>query len=61
MAFIEQTFYGIICDGCGQQWEDGDGHEFMDDKAVVEEWAIESDWQISDCHFCDKCANSETI
>ena len=57
MAIVEQTFYGLRCDGCGKmllgEWDED---AYYDSEQYTEDVAIESGWmKVRDKHYCEDC------
>lgn len=63
----QQIFYGLKCNRCQCEFEDGDQSHFSDEETVIE-YALESDWiekngkhYCSDCYDIDEDTNQVTI
>ena len=55
----EEIFYGVKCNRCLCQYEDG-SHSFWSDKGTAIENAIESNWIKKDGkHYCPDCYTSD--
>lgn len=54
---LERTFYGVECDGCGCDLEDGCDNPFFTDSGVfAEEVARDSGWiKVRGRHYCEEC------
>lgn len=53
---IEETFYAVKCDNCGNIHEDCNGGSFLESKSDIEMDAIENDWvKTEDTHYCPNC------
>ena len=52
---VSEIFYGVKCNRCGEQYEDGE-HSFWSDEDNAIENAMESEWiEEKGKHYCDKC------
>ena len=52
---VSEIFYGVKCNRCGEQYEDGE-HSFWSDEDNAIENAIESEWiEEKGKHYCTEC------
>lgn len=52
----EKMYYGIKCDACGKEFEDGEGYSHYDERCFIEDMALSSEWiSVRGKHYCDKC------
>jgi len=52
---ISEIFYGVKCNRCGEQYEDGE-HSFWSDECGAVENAMESEWiEEKGKHYCSEC------
>lgn len=53
---VSEIFYGVKCNRCGEQFEDGE-HSFWSDENSAEENAMESEWiwEKNGKHYCPNC------
>lgn len=52
---VSEIFYGVKCNRCGEQYEDGE-HSFWSDEYNAIENAIESEWiEEKGKHYCTEC------
>lgn len=52
---VSEIFYGVKCNRCGEQYEDGE-HSFWSDESGAVENAMESEWiEEKGKHYCTKC------
>jgi hypothetical protein len=50
------TMYAGKCDGCGKQWDNGDGVIAYQEESTVKESMQDSFWHIEgDKHYCGNC------
>lgn len=59
---VSEIFYGVKCNRCGDQYEDGE-HSFWSDESSAIENAMESEWiEQKNKHYCNNChgVNGET-
>lgn len=51
-----KVFYGIVCDGCGKQFDGIDDSQYWDDIGFLEQVSDESGWiKIGNKHYCPNC------
>ena len=52
---VSEIFYGVKCNRCGEQYEDGE-HSFWSDEDNAIENAMESEWiEEKGKHYCTEC------
>lgn len=52
---VSEIFYGLKCNRCGEQYDDGE-HSFWNDESSAFENASESGWiEIKGKHYCNNC------
>ncbi len=51
------TMYAICCDGCGKEYEDGNGFSVWPDPSDVRQSANEKDWIQEDETGLDYCSD----
>jgi hypothetical protein len=62
IMIVSEIFYGVKCNRCGEQYEDGE-HSFWSDESGAVENAMESEWiEEKGKHYCSECyeQNEET-
>lgn len=52
----EKIYYGVKCDACGKELEDGDGCLHYNEEDYMESIALDSEWiKVRDKHYCENC------
>ena len=55
IMIVSEIFYGVKCNRCGEQYEDGE-HSFWSDESGAVENAMESEWiEEKGKHYCSEC------
>jgi len=56
MAFIKQTFTGIICDNCKEQFRETEDDAFFFEEDDANEAVTDEEWLVeTKGHFCPNC------
>lgn len=56
MGFIKQTFTGIECDNCKEQFRETEENSFFYDEDNANEAVTDEEWLIENGkHYCGKC------
>lgn len=57
---IEEIFYGVKCNRCGENYNDGDDGQLHDSRADIEEYANDDGWLVlGRKHYCPNCYNMD--